>query len=228
MNQGRLRQYHKPRQGTPAEEEELDRLLDSLDEDGPDDDSREGPETEHIQVNENGAHRKLARLRSENQRKNGMGYEIGTGLKFNEKGKIVFVNSYRTMSHSFYTAIKKSFFSGIELKLVLEIYDRSYGFHKTCTKFLSVSEIARALDASRNSVKNALRKLEEKLVVYPVERKRIYGNELCSYKVNLFFEYWKGNKPGFYSWVEKERKSYWVRQAKVTKSNKKKKKQRSS
>lgn len=228
MNQGRFRRYrNEPEEWTKKDEEEWERLLNSFEEDVPDDNSRERPETRHIQVNENGAHRRLARLRNEYQRKHGMGSEIPTGMVIKNK-KITFIDNYRTMSHKFYTAIKKSFLTGVEVQLILEIYDRSYGFHEESTTFLSISEIARAIDASRNGVRNALKNLEKRLVVYPVKRKKVYGNELCSYKVNLHFEYWQDNKPAFYSWVEKERKRWNERQAKVSKSYKERKKKQSS
>jgi DNA-binding transcriptional ArsR family regulator len=156
-----------------------------------------------------------------------MDYEIGNGLVI-KKGKVEFIDNRRIMPLNLYHAIKKSSFSGVEVQLILEIYDLSYGFYQRSTKFLSISEIARALDASRNSVKNALRKLEERLVVYPVGRKTIQGNELCSYEVNLRFEYWEGNKPSFYRWVEEKRKRWSARQVKVAKGKKERKKKQNS
>jgi hypothetical protein len=228
MNQRRLKRCrNEPEKWTKKDGEEFEQWADNFEEDVPGDDSKAGIEMAHLPVNENGAPHRLARLRNEKRREHGMDYEIRTGLVFNKKGKVEFIDSHRKMPLNLYHAIKKSSFSGIEVQLVLEIYNLSYGFHQRNTKFLSISEIARALDATRNSVRNALRKLEERLVVYPVDSKTIQGNELCSYVVNLRFEYWEGNKPAFYRWVEGERKRWSARQVKVAKSYKENRKKQS-
>jgi phage replication O-like protein O len=99
-------------------------------------------------------------------------------------------NGYTAIANEIIRSLCCSDISGGELKLVLILIRKTYGFHKV-SDTISRSQFSKELGISENAVKTLLKRLIKKNIIIKLKEGRGKGN-LSSFKYNKYYDTWKG------------------------------------
>lgn len=154
--------------------------------------------------------------------------KVFTGKRLKDQDSSNFIrwygnDNYRIVPHNLFKAIIKANMEKLDYKIVLYLYDLSFGWDSNHTeKAISLTTIKKFIGSDEKAIKKALIRLEKNWVIFKhFNDVSKHNTILWSYYFNKFFELWKYDNQLFKDFVEKEKVIQMDRLKKLYSVNKK-------